>query len=69
MRVVYTGPSPRRTVAGVVATRGEPVEVPDEIGRRLTDQVTWREHGSGDTLGHSPEDGDNSKRRARRRRN
>ena len=69
MQVVYTGPSPRRTVAGVVVTRGEPVEVPDEIGRRLTDQATWREYGSGDSLGHFPEDGGNSTRRARRRRN
>ena len=54
MLVVYMGGSPRRTLAGgIVAERNVPVEVPDEIGRHLTDQRTWREHGSGDTLGHT----------------
>jgi len=44
MRVVYTGPIDAVEIAevGIIATRGEPVEVPDELGERLLHQDTWQ---------------------------
>lgn len=60
MRVTYTGPSQARTVAraGVVARRGEPVEVPEGIGRALILGDDWKR-------ARAPRSGGNSTRRRR----
>lgn len=70
MLVTWQGPSPLQSVpdAGIVAERDVPVDVPDEIGRRLLDQATW----SAGRREHSGERGPvplpkTTKRRARRR--
>ena len=45
MWLVYEGSAPRVDVPalrGLVVERGEPVEVPDEIGTGLLEQRTWR---------------------------
>ncbi|PWK81731.1 hypothetical protein C8D88_116143 [Lentzea atacamensis] len=45
MLVVYGGPTDAVEVpaANCVAVRGEPVEVPDEVGKSLLEQDTWSE--------------------------
>lgn len=45
MRVVYVGHFDEVEIleTGQVARRGEPVEVADELGRRLLDQDVWEE--------------------------
>lgn len=44
MRIVYTGPIDAVDIAetGTTATRGEPVEVSDELGARLCEQDCWQ---------------------------
>lgn len=43
MRVVYKGPIDAVEVpaANCIAVRGEPIEVPDEVGVSLIEQGTW----------------------------
>ncbi|ROP36286.1 SAP domain-containing protein [Saccharothrix texasensis] len=43
MRVVYDGPYRAVNVAavGLIALRGEPIEVPDVVGLSLIEQDTW----------------------------
>ena len=43
MKIVYGGPIDEVEVpeAGAVARRGEPVEIDDEIAKRLLEQDTW----------------------------
>jgi hypothetical protein len=46
MRVIYDGPIdrveiPMRKTPPIVAERGVPVDVPDEIGTSLIRQATW----------------------------
>jgi hypothetical protein len=43
MKLVYGGPIDEVEVpaAGVVARRGEPVDVPDEVAELLLEQETW----------------------------
>lgn len=45
MLVVYSGPIDAVEVpaANCIAVRGEPVEVPDEVGKSLCQQDTWTE--------------------------
>lgn len=45
MQLIYGGPLADVDVpeAGIVAYRGEPVEVEDSIARRLLEQDTWTE--------------------------
>lgn len=44
MQVVYSGPIDAVEIAelGLEAKRGEPVEVPDEVGERLLRQDCWQ---------------------------
>jgi hypothetical protein len=43
--VVYNGPIDAVEVpaANCIAVRGEPIEVPDEVGKSLCQQDTWSE--------------------------
>lgn len=45
MLVVYSGPIDAVEVpaANCIAVRGEPIEVPDEVGKSLCQQDTWSE--------------------------
>ena len=44
MLVVYEGPSPARMLDGVgLAEKGEPIEVPDELGASLIVSDSWSE--------------------------
>lgn len=45
MRVVYDGPIDAVEIpeANAIAVRGEPIEVPDDLGKRLCEQATWSE--------------------------
>ena len=45
MKVTYTGPFDAVEVpaAGIVAEKGKPVEVPDELGKNLLEQDCWAE--------------------------
>lgn len=45
MLVVYSGPIDVVEVpaANCIAVRGEPVEVPNEVGKSLLEQDTWSE--------------------------
>lgn len=47
MKLIYGGPIDEVEVpdAGIVAARGEPVEVPDDVAARLLEQDTWSEVG------------------------
>lgn len=46
MQVTYTGPDVQVTLApaygAITFPNGEPVDVPDELGRRLVEQATFR---------------------------
>ena len=49
MKLIYTGPLPNGTIQvdlekEIAFTRGVPVEVPDEIGRKLRPADEWKEH-------------------------
>lgn len=48
MKLIYGGPIDEVEVpdAGIVATRGEPVEVPDDVAARLLEQDTWSKTGA-----------------------
>ncbi len=58
MLVVYGGPIDAVEVpaANCIAVRGEPVEVPDEVGKSLLEQDTWTE--SKPKKAESKKDGD-----------
>lgn len=45
MLVVYSGPIDAVEIpaANCIAVRGEPIEVPDEVGKSLCQQDTWAE--------------------------
>lgn len=51
MRVVYNGPFAAVEIAsiGLYAYRGEPLEVPDEVGQRLILQGPWSDPDAPDT--------------------
>lgn len=55
MQLVYTGIHQQVEIAdvpGVTATRGEPVDIPDEVAKRLLEQVdAWRKVSAGNTKG------------------
>lgn len=43
MRITYDGPDLARTLeTGQTVTRGETIEVPDELGRRLCEQAWFK---------------------------
>jgi hypothetical protein len=56
--VVYSGPIDAVEVpaANCIAVRGEPIEVPDEVGKSLLEQDTWSESKPKKT--ESKKDGD-----------
>ncbi|NUT53683.1 MAG: SAP domain-containing protein [Saccharothrix sp.] len=60
MRVVYDGPYRAVNVAavGLIAHRGEPIEVPDVVGQSLIEQETWTDPDAPTDSGPPADTGD-----------
>jgi hypothetical protein len=47
MKIVYRGPSPEVVIiiegGGIHAPNGEPIDVPDDLGKSLCEQATFEE--------------------------